>query len=95
MHLQKSKNSDNTSNLPKELLLSFLEERIGISSLKNVVKVKSSYLWSISDIERYRINVYIETKQNESDYYHRNTIGYSFFVHYDKDSNVILDKTER
>lgn len=95
MHLQKSKKSDNTPKLPEDLMLDFLENEIGISNLTNIIKVKSNYLWSRSDVERYRINVYIETKQNESDYYHRNTIGYSFFVHYDSDSNVILDKTGR
>lgn len=95
MNLQKSRRSDSIPKLPENLMLEFLENQIGISDLTNIIRVKSNYLWSRSDVERYRINVYIETKQNEEDYYHKNTIGYSFFVHYDRDANVILNKTER
>lgn len=95
MHLQKSRQSDSTQKLPENLMLDFLENEIGISNLANIIKVKSNYLWSRSDVERYRINVYTEIKQNKEDYYHKNIIGYSFFIHYDKDANVILNKTER
>lgn len=95
MHTQKTKHSDSSPRIPEHLLGDFLEEKIGISNLKNLVKIKSNYLWNRENVERYRINVYIETKQNEEDYYHKNSIGYSFFIHYDRDEEIILDKTGR
>jgi hypothetical protein len=91
--IQKAKKQEATPSIPEYVLNEFLEEQIGISNLSNVVRIKSLYLWSRSDVERYRINVWLEVKGNEEDIYNKNVIGHSFFVHYYKDENVIVDKT--
>ena len=91
--IQKAKQQEATPSIPEYLLNEFLEEHIGISNLSNVVRVKSLYLWSRSDVERYRINVWTEIKGNDEDIYKKNVIGYSFFVHYYKEEGFIVDKT--
>ena len=90
--IQKARQQEATPSIPEYVLNEFLEEKIGISNLSKA-RIKSLYLWNRSDVERYHINVWLEVKGNEEDIYKKNIIGHSFFVHYYKEENVIVDKT--
>ena len=81
--------------IPQFLLDEFLEINIGISKIKNLKKVKSYYLWERNNVERYRINVWIEVDKNRNgDIITGNNISHSFFVHFDTEEMLIIDQTK-
>ena len=87
--------SEKIPYIPEHLLEEFLEFKIDLSEIPNVKKVKSVYLWSRENIERYRVNVWTEVEKNRNgDIIKGNSITYSFFVHYDRDEMMIKDKTK-
>ena len=67
------------------VLRKFLESKV---DMKEVVDTRCCYLWSRGDVERYRINLYVETWE-EAALYPKKSIGHSFFVHYDRYEEAI------
>lgn len=78
--------------IPGSVLTEFLESKLGYKDLNKVVNTRCHFLWGRDNVDRYRINVWIEEHLDVWDL-DVQKIGYSFFVHYDKDSQVIEDKT--
>lgn len=80
--------------IPEHLLEQFLEFKIDLSEIPNVKKIKSIYLWSRDDIERYRVNIWTEVEKNRNgDIIKGNSITHSFFLHYNRDEMLIRDRT--
>lgn len=84
--------AENISAQPKIqdiVLRKFLESKV---DMKEITDIRCCYLWSRGDVERYRINLYVET-WHEAALYPKKSIGHSFFVHYDRYEEEIIDKT--
>lgn len=81
--------------IPEYLLEQFLEFKIDLSEIPNVKKIKSIYLWSRDNIERYRINIWTEVDKNRNgDIIKGNSITHSLFVYYDRDEMIIRDQKD-
>ncbi len=84
--------SSSKPEIPDDILRKWLEEKINLSSLKDVSQVRAGFLWEKGGIERYRINVWQEA-------YRENRICpdiriiHSFFVFYYPKEKSIVDKT--
>lgn len=86
---------EKTPTIPDYLLEQFLEFKIDLSEIPNVKKIKSIYLWSRDNVERYRVNIWTEVDKNRNgDIIKGNSITHSFFVHYDRDEMLIKDRTK-
>lgn len=79
-------------SIPRDVLISWLENKIKMSGIKNVSIFRAGFLWEHGDIERYRINVWVR-EQLEDQYCDRIYIAYSWFVHYHRRTKIIVDKT--
>lgn len=79
-------------SIPRDVLISWLENKINMSGIKNVSMFRAGFLWEHGDIERYRINVWVR-EQLEDQYCDRVYIAYSWFVHYHRRTKIIVDKT--
>lgn len=87
--------TEKTPTIPDYLLEQFLEFKIDLSEIPNVKKIKSIYLWSRDNVERYRVNIWTEVDKNRNgDIIKGNSITHSFFVHYDRDEMLIKDRTK-
>ncbi len=78
--------------IPNEILKQYLDERIELGDVRKINKVVDGFLWEKGDIQRYRINVWMK-EPIEGMFCDRHWIGYSWFVHYYKNTEVIEDKT--
>ena len=78
--------------LPADVLNEFLEQKIRISEVKNIHDIRCGFLWDRDGLQRYRINVWTETRV-DGQYCSQFRITWSFFVHYDATSGVLVDKT--
>jgi len=67
-------------------------EKMGVNKMPNIIKIDAINLWCIGSIERYRINIWIE-EEFENCVYLRNRIANSWFVHYDRSKEKIVNKT--
>jgi hypothetical protein len=79
-------------NIPGNILNEFLESKLGYKELNSVINTRCHFLWSRNNVDRYRINVWIKEHLDVWDL-DIQKIGYSFFVHYDNDSQTVEDKT--
>jgi hypothetical protein len=87
--------SNQNPEIPKFLLDEFLELKINLSKINNLKQIKSYYLWERSNVERYRINIWTESDKNRNgDIIKGNNISHSFFVHFDTEEMIIVDKTK-
>lgn len=80
--------SENT--IPDTILNQFLETKIRDTS--DVVNSRCHFLWNRDNIERYRVDVWVEEYIQKWDLDVKK-IGYSFFVHYNNETEEITDKT--
>jgi hypothetical protein len=80
--------------IPKEILRDFLEEKVNLSSLKDISLIRAGFLWKTGDIERYRVNVWRTTYEGGT-FCPNTKIVESFFVYYYRDEQMILDKTTK
>lgn len=78
--------------IPTDILDTFLIDKIKDEDKKKIVKVSDHFLWKGNDVDRYRINVWMQ-ESIEGYYCNRNYIGYSWFVHYYTATKTIIDKT--
>ena len=78
--------------IPLSILDEFLILKIGAREIDRSTNIKTIFLWTRDNVDRYRINVWMEDYCEETNLF-KNKIGYSFFVHYDKDTLILLDKT--
>ncbi len=74
------------------VLNKFLQNKIQIKTVPNILMINDNFLWKKGDVMRYRINVWVQEKVEG--YFSRKTyIGHSFFVHYHHKDKLIVDKT--
>lgn len=78
-----------TPKIHKIVLRKFLESKV---DMKEITDIRCSYLWSRGDVERYRINLYVETWADDA-LYPKKSIGHSFFVHYNRYEEDLIDMT--
>lgn len=79
-------------SIPKQILLDFLETKIKLSSVSNITNVKDHFLFEKNNVQRFRVNVW-QTEIIPDMFCSKNFIGYSFFINYHKDEQMIIDKT--
>ena len=78
--------------IPKRELEKFLQDKLLLSDVSKIKNIDEVFLWSGGGYERYRVNVWVVQTENEA--LGKQHIGKSFFIHYNRIDNVILDKTE-
>ena len=78
--------------IPKDVFNAFLEDKIKVSEISNVCRVRDNFLWEKGDVQRYRINIWVEEYQ-ELKYCPKVYIKHSFFVQYNKKTKKIKDLT--
>lgn len=78
--------------IPKDVLNSLLEDKIKLSEISNVYRIRDNFLWEKGDVQRYRVNVWVQEYQ-ELKYCPKVYIKYSFFVQYNKNTKEIKDLT--
>ena len=79
-------------SIPKKVLDDFLQEKVKIKKMRNVSMIEDGFLWTANNTQRFRINVWV-AEEIENHYCLKNYIKHSFFVHYDKVTETITDKT--
>lgn len=83
----------NSKDIPEEILMDFLEDKVKVSQVKNITQIKAVYLWELGNIQRYRINIWVK-EQLDGAFCHRHYIGKnSWFVQYHVKEQMIIDKT--
>lgn len=80
------------NTIPNNVLSEFVESKVGYNNLGNIVNTRCHFLWNKDNIERYRIDVWIEEYIKAWDL-NIKKIGHSFFVHYNNETEEITDKT--
>mgnify|MGYP003653907151 CR=1 FL=1 len=78
--------------MPDKILKHFLEEKCGLSKLKNISMIRAGFLWQKGDIERYRINVW-QTTYQMGEFCPDTKIIHSYFVFYYPNKQMVVDKT--
>ena len=78
--------------IPNKTLTAFLEKEINISKVKDVSKIRASFLWEVGGIERYRINIWNKVYK-EGNLYPSTKIIHSFFAYYYREKDTLVDKT--
>lgn len=81
--------------IPNDVLLDFLQNELCLKDVKNITKVRDSYLWTIGDVERHRVDLFEKHEvEGEGEFCCTNRIGErSYFLHYHKAEKTITDKT--
>lgn len=81
--------------IPNDVLLDFLQNELCLKDVKNITKVRDSYLWTIGDVERHRVDLFEKHEvEGEGEFCWTNRIGErSYFLHYHKAEKTITDKT--
>lgn len=78
--------------IPDKILKNFLEEKINLSNLEDISKIRAAFLWEVGNIQRYRINVWNKVYK-EGSLYPSTRIIHSFFVYYYPEESRVADKT--
>ena len=78
--------------IPNDILKAFLDRHVTLGDAVNVTQVTDSFLWEKGGIERYRVNVWMK-KEIEGAFCHRNYIGYSWFLEFNRKKQTLTDKT--
>ena len=79
-------------NIPNDILKAFLDRHVTISDAVNITQVSDGFLWEKGGIERYRVDVWMK-RDVEGQYCHDNYIGYTWFLHYNRQDQTLTDKT--
>jgi hypothetical protein len=78
--------------IPNDILKAFLDRHVTVGDAVNITQVTDGFLWEKGGIERYRVNVWMK-EEIEGAFCHRNYIGYTWFLHYNREEQTITDKT--
>lgn len=78
--------------IPNDILKAFLDRHVTISDAVNITQVSDGFLWEKGGIERYRVDVWMK-RDVEGQYCHDNYIGYTWFLHYNRQDQTLTDKT--
>ena len=78
--------------IPDKILRNFLEEKINLSNLEDISKIRAAFLWHVGSVQRYRIDIWNKVYK-EGSLYPSTKIIHSFFVHYYPEENRVADKT--
>lgn len=78
--------------LPNDILKAFLDRHIKVEDAPNITQISDAFLWAQGGLERYRVNVWMK-EDIEGQYVSRNYIGYTWFLHFDRDTDTLTDKT--
>lgn len=76
--------------IKQDVFKNWLSSRV--TDFKDVIKTESVFLWKEGNYERYRINVWV-AKKVENLYCEKIFIEHSWFVHYNRTNDKIIDKT--
>ena len=80
--------------IPNKILKDFLEEKVNLSRLEDISMVRAGHLWTVGDVQRYRVNVWRTTYEGGT-FCPSTLIVHSFFVHYYPEEEKIVDKTTK
>lgn len=80
--------------IPQDYLTSFIESKTTIAQAVYFSRTDCTFLWESGGIQRFRINIWVE-KDTAGAIYPTTYIDQSFFVHYDKLTGEVIDKTVR
>jgi len=75
-----------------DVLNRFLQDKIQLKTIRNILMVNDNFLWKQGDVMRYRINVWVQDRI-DGQYCPKTYIAHSFFVHYHHKDKKIVDKT--
>jgi len=78
--------------IPNDILKAFLDSHVTLGDAVNITQITDSFLWEKGGIERYRVNVWMK-KEIEGAFCHRNYIGYSWFLEFNRKKQTLTDKT--
>jgi hypothetical protein len=80
--------------IPEDELIFWIENNVDTGGVK-VIKIRDSYLWSIGDYERHRLDLFERYEvEGEGEFCWTNRISdRSFFLHYNRKTSTITDKT--
>ena len=78
--------------IPNDILKAFLDRHVTVADTVNITQVTDGFLWEKGGIERYRVNVWMK-RDVEGQYCHDNYIGYTWFLHYNREDQTLTDKT--
>jgi hypothetical protein len=84
--------SNQKPTIPTETLEKFLLEKIKTPRSK-INNIHVGFLWEVDGVERYRINIWTKEKSEDS-LSLKDMIADSFFVHYNRKSDSIVDFTK-
>ena len=80
--------------IPEDELMFWIEQNVDTTGA-NIVKIRDGFLWSQGDIERHRLDLFEKYEiEGEGEFCWTNRIAErSFFLHYNKATKTITDKT--
>lgn len=80
--------------IPEDELVFWIENNVNTDNVK-VIKIRDSYLWSIGDYERHRLDLFERYEvEGEGEFCWTNRISErSFFLHYNRKTSTITDRT--
>jgi hypothetical protein len=81
-----------TATIPKTILNNFLDSKIGYKDSSRITATDCNLLWTSDNIDRFRVDVWTE-EYNDKLNLDIQKIAYSYFMHFDRDAEVLIDKT--
>ena len=79
--------------IPEDQVKEFLDGKLKLTSATRVTDVEAGFLWDRGGLERYRINVWCEMRDNPDSFCKQVFIAESYFVCYDRKGGTITDRT--
>ena len=92
MAAKRNPKPNDNPKVPDKILNDFLEEKINISTLEDISKIRAAFLWEVGGIERYRIDIWNKAYVKGS-LYPSTKIIHSFFAYYYVENGELIDKT--
>ena len=78
--------------IPNGILKTFLDRHVTLADAVDITQVTDGFLWEKGGIERYRVNVWMK-QEVEGQFCNNNYIGYSWFMHFNREKEILTDKT--
>jgi hypothetical protein len=79
--------------IPEDRIKEFLDGKLKLAGTVRVKNVEAGFLWSQGGVEKYRINVWCEKRDDPDSFCKQFFIGASYFVCYDRKDGTITDRT--
>lgn len=78
--------------IANDILKAFLDRHVNVGDAANITQITDGFLWEKGGVERYRVNVWMK-EEVDGQFCSKNYIGYSWFLHYNREEQTITDKT--